>query len=398
MVAFSAAVNTYSSQQWTSSNTSVATVNSSGSVTAVSPGSTTITGVFSVNGTNYQLSFPLTVTELEDGIYFLQNKFSDLYADIPDASMTEGAQLHQWTFHGAKQQRWKFTLKYDGYYTIRSVNSGSVSYYMGVQGDSASYDVAVVLRSTDLADGTKWTVSKTSSGAYKLSAKSGGTGKALAVATLNAGQKGGLLQQRYYVNDDNYKDEWIAQPLIYGIQTFRELTSEDIRLINCHGYAMMRNDAPRGWESSFVSYCESIPQNGIIGSNDYPGVIRLTAAAYAKIDFENWLTANGYTWTYESSFSGNGESNPLEPNQYRVVLRTGIHNVQNDSGVFVKDYDFHFWYQTYDGRWANKHGFTAPELLPFGTTPFSTGSSGWKYRSYPDFYDSPIYCYIITVS
>ncbi len=59
-----------------------------------------------------------------------------------------------------------------------------------------------------LSDGTKWTVSKTSSGAYKLSAKSGGTGKALAVATLNAGQKGGLLQQRYYVNDDNYKDEW----------------------------------------------------------------------------------------------------------------------------------------------------------------------------------------------
>ena len=47
-----------------------------------------------------------------------------------------------------------------------------------------------------LSDGTKWTVSKTSSGAYKLSAKSGGTGKALAVATLNAGQKGGLLQQR----------------------------------------------------------------------------------------------------------------------------------------------------------------------------------------------------------
>ena len=80
------------------------------------------------------------------------------------------------------------------------------------------------------------------------------------------------------------------------------------------------------------------------------------------------------------------------------MLRTGIHNVQNDNGVFVKDYDFHFWYQTYDGRWANKHGFTAPELLPFGTTPFSTGSSGWNLGSYPDFYDSPIYCYIITVS
>ena len=80
---------------------------------------------------------------------------------------------------------------------------------MGVQDDSSSYDVPVVLRSTDLADGTKWIVNKTSSGAYKISAKTGGSGKALAVATENADKKGGLLLQRYYVNDDNYKDEWL---------------------------------------------------------------------------------------------------------------------------------------------------------------------------------------------
>ena len=390
-------MNTYSSHQWTSSDTAVATISSDGSVTAVSPGSVTMRGTFKVNGTFYQVSFPLTVTELADGVYYLQNKFSDLYADIPNASMTEGAQLHQWTFHGAKQQRWKFTLKYDGYYSICSVNSGSVSYYMGVQNDSSSYDVAVVLRSTNLADGTRWTVNKTASGAYRISAKTGGSGKALAVATENADKKGGLLQQRYYVNDDNYKDEWIAQPAIFGIQTYREIEEHDYENINCHGYAMMRNDIPKDWCPLFENYCSNAPYTELFGQIVFSEEVKQSAGEYAKMDFENWLTENGYTWEYETGFSGNGENNPVGMNQYRVVMRTGIQIIIKDNRVY-KQFDFHFWYQTYDGRWANKHGKQAPELLPIGVTPFSTSTSGWDADGFANFYDGPIYSYIITVN
>ena len=75
-------------------------------------------------------------------------------------------------------------------------------------------------------------------------------------------------------------------------------------------------------------------------------------------------------------------------------------------------YDYHFRYQTYDVRWANKHGQTPSDPLDYGITPFSTGTSGWGLNlgqqlypdgqtiehNYSDFYDSEIFSYIITVS
>ena len=97
----------------------------------------------------------------------------------------------------------------------------------------------------------------------------------------------------------------------------------------------------------------------------------------------------------------------LAPNQYRVVLRTGFHNFYDDGQLLIiANYDYHFWYQTYDGRWANKHGDEEPEWLPNGTTPFSLGSSGWALNAtgidgteyvHEDFYDGTINSYIITI-
>ena len=85
---------------------------------------------------------------------------------------------------------------------------------------------------------------------------------------------------------------------------------------------------------------------------------------------------------------------------------------ENGKELYGK-YDYHFWYQTYDGRWANKHGHlsvSAPELLDYGETPYSTSTSGWNLSSYimdesgnyvlvseiGNFYNSPMYFFIIT--
>ena len=80
-----------------------------------------------------------------------------------------------------------------------------------------------------------------------------------------------------------------------------------------------------------------------------------------------------------------------------MVLRAGIHYEKTLKNTIIH-YDYHFWYQTYDGRWANKHGSMEQELLPVGTTPFTEGSSGWALGNYEDFYDGEVYSYIITVN
>lgn len=196
---------------------------------------------------------------------------------------------------------------------------------------------------------------------------------------------------------------------IYGAKLFRTLPSSMYTAINCHGYAMFRNDKPSGWTNTVSTYLSSIQTNSNIGNNDYSSIIRHQISECTKNDFEAWLTDNGYTYQIDSSFSNNGQNRILQSNQYRVVLRTGFHNV---SQRFIEAiYDYHFWYQTYDGTWANKHGstqFSAPEHLPNGISPESAATTGWNLDfldnegniayTYNNFYDGDIYVYIITVN
>lgn len=41
------------------------------------------------------------------------------------------------------------------------------------------------------------------------------------------------------------------------------------------------------------------------------------------------------------------------------------------------NYDYHYWYRTNDGPWANKHGQTPSVLLPASDMPTTNSSSGW---------------------
>lgn len=103
------------------------------------------------------------------------------------------------------------------------------------------------------------------------------------------------------------------------------------------------------------------------------------------------------TFTPEDDFVHNGENSILAHDQYRVVLRTGVVLVNG-----ICKADFHFWYQTVDGRWAHKNGENPPALLPWGVTPNTPLSGGWdltvESNFVSDFYKSDIYCYIVTLS
>ena len=255
----------------------------------------------------------------------------------------------------------------------------------------------------------KWSIATADSGAYIIrpqSKEGSETDWCLSVST-GIGANGRNVQQREYTNNSDYKDEWFIQPAIYGIQEYRQLSSEELEYINCHGYAMMRDDWPEDWTVRRNSYFFNVIENTFhVGPDDYSDEVKTAISEYTRMDFEDWLNANNYNWVLEESFTGNGEDNPLSSNQYRVVLRSGIHNLSRDDGSLSVSCDYHFWYQTRDGRWANKHGAYPPELLPDGVTPFTTGSSGWTYTysddygkvyTYEDFYDGEIYSYIITI-
>ena len=127
--------------------------------------------------------------------------------------------------------------------------------------------------------------------------------------------------------------------------------------------------------------------------NTVTSEVKYIVASTAKEDFEEWLTEMNYAFIYESAFNSNGEYRPLQINQFRIVFRTGIHNIFNS--VY---YDYHFWYQTHDGTWANKHGTNAAEHLEEGVTPYTSNSSGWSLEDIECFYDGPIYAYIITLN
>ena len=332
------------------------------------------------------------------GTYYLRNEQNDMIADIEGPTMANGTEIHQWSFHGDDSQKWRLIYNTSNQsYTIRSLNSAS-NYYLSVENGAQGDGQSIVL-STSIQ--TQWKIESGEEGFKIISYTSGNTDYVLATSVSNKDNGKKLIQGDYVAGNNSYRDEWDIIPARYGTQTFRELDSSQYNDINCHGYAMMRDDNPQGWDLSVREYIVSEIDRDSYCQNTagYVEAAEIGIAQVTDIAFRQWLTDNNYTWVYEPSFTGNGENTVLSDNQYRVVMRIGSDCVCiADCSDHIIEYDYHFWYQIYDGRWANKHGtIGAPELLPEGTTPFSSNTSGWNLGSDIDFYDSPIYSYIITI-
>ena len=189
---------------WSSNDTSVVTV-SNGVLRAVGSGTTTVT-VRSVQGGKTD-SMTVAVPEFEDGTYYLKNKATKKYLDIQGPSNESGAITHQWKMHGYASQQWEFELQTSGYYKIKSVHSGL---YLSVENNSSEQNTAVVQKEFNNGSGQLWKVELLNDGAYKLTPKSGeSTNRVLASAYYGVIADGIAVQQRLFVDDTNYKDEWI---------------------------------------------------------------------------------------------------------------------------------------------------------------------------------------------
>ena len=364
------------------------------------------------NAARYEITYENNPQTISNGTYFLKNKRSGKYADLANHAIINGAYAEQWEFTGGNAQKWCFKYSHIGdYFTIHCAQSSS--YYLAVKDNSTAQDARVVIRTATvtnngkkLSDGMLWKIETTTSGAYKLTPKTGegiNETKVLAIGPNNPDSNGTEIDQRKYNDDTNYKDEWYLYEInrIYGSQIHRVLTAQQREDINCHGYAMLRDDWPWAVNYNSIGIWWYRTQLYSLTVTEINSTVKQAVDNLTKADFEEWLAQCGYTWVYESDFSSNGENRVIESNQYRVVLRAGIHFLTQDH----LECDYHFWYQTYDGTWSNKHGNTTEINLGNGITPFTQGTSGWSLKyyignvqyTYVDFYNGNIYSYIITI-
>lgn len=369
--------------------------------------------IYNGKGTTHELIIRTYTVSLKvaEGTYFFKNKEVGKYMQIDDDDEpdydTNGSIIELRDRTISRHVAWELKYVEDGYYSIVSGKSGMV---LSVpSGKLDTKEVALVQNGNSEAARQLWKITESDTGAYILRPKSGESYSSdwcMSAGDQFLGITDGLnVEQKAYTDDSNYKDEWLLEPMPYGVQKYSYSASKSV---NCHGYAMKRLDAPEDWLQLTTVYLSTVTKTEDIGNNDYSTYVKNDISENTKADFENWLDSEDYTWDYESSFTGNGEYTSLSSNQYRVVLRTGFHNLYYNGEVideYKGYYDYHFWYQTHDGRWANKHGRSPSELLPSGTTPFSSGSSGWALDytvggtsvRYTDFYDGTVYSYIITL-
>ncbi len=330
---------------WESLNPSIATVNTStGTVTGVSPGAATIQARTEINGTVMTATYYAKVTEIPNGTYFIGNKATGKYVDIKNQSMVNGTQIHQWELHGGNSQRWAFTHLGDGYYSIKSVNSTG-SYYLGVSGDSTANDTSIVLRTGSISNGMRWKISVASSGAYIITPKTGeANNRVLAVGTYLVSTDGVDIQQRDYVEDTNYKDEWSIIRMLptsgAELSYNPSLWSDDVENNNnCYAYAINNQTYNNGQ----IWYKQQ--------PGGYAGITLTTADFYypasniisaVESDFEDYSADCGENYVF------------LSVDQYEVCP-AGTYKV---ALVVAPGTDYHWYRQDSDGLWSHKPGTT----------------------------------------
>ncbi len=234
---------------WVSSHTNIATVNTSGKVTAVNYGNSIITGTFSDGET---VTFTVDIMSIPEGTYFLRNKQVGYYADIEGPTMANGTEIHQWTFNGNNSQKWIFEYHGSGYYSLKSANS-TTAYYLGVKDDLDAEKTPVVLRSGAITIGMLWRVTTTTSGAYRLTPKTGNWCLATTVSTQTNGDK--LHQDWYAGENQSYRDEWYLHEEDYFMHALTNefgFTNDQAAILNDMYYRV--RDTYSGSSNMYISW------------------------------------------------------------------------------------------------------------------------------------------------
>ena len=185
---------------------------STGRLTALKPGQIKIRATYT--GAPYIWSWTATIEESMEGTWFIQNRHESLYMQVDDDDepnyTNDGGIAEVRSFNGADYQKWIFTNAGDGYYKITSKISG---YAVTVpSGEESEEEVDLVLKPYTGSNNQKWKITLTSYGSYKIKAKSSESitdrDLVMVVQTDILYSEGLNIQQRQYIDNTSYKDEW----------------------------------------------------------------------------------------------------------------------------------------------------------------------------------------------
>ena len=184
----------------------------------------------------------------------------------------------------------------------------------------------------------------------------------------NANEKDASYRKDFLMTEGASKPEVSITYVFYGCKPY---VTENSDRINCHGYACFTRSWPEFLSGTDKKYLFS-------SSTTVAQALERT-----KSRMTAWLNANFRGRWKEVS----GDNVSLAANQWLIVMRVGKKGMQ---------YDYHFWYRTNNGPWANKHGSKASVLLPASDKPTTDSSSGWAAGVNSRFYSSKIIYYVLT--
>lgn len=191
---------------WESVNGAKVTVDSSGNITGVSSGDTTISAKKNIGNLTYSHPYDVSITAIANGTYFLKNKETECYARVLNGIFSDNQNAVQYQLAGGSSQKWTFTHLGDGYYSIKVTSSGT-DYYLGALNNSTSLNANMVIHST-FSNHKKWKVTETSDDVYKLTSKTGEANEYVLASSSSSNTGNANLIQCTYTNDSNYRDEW----------------------------------------------------------------------------------------------------------------------------------------------------------------------------------------------
>jgi hypothetical protein len=125
-------------------------------------------------GETYQRFFLCPVAIHQDKVVYIEAVHSRKYVDVSDCSRNDGAVIHQWSFTGADNQKWKMHYNsQDDTYVFESVHSGKC---LDVEGASYSQGAKVHQWSWSNGgtDNQRWKLVKVGSDTYALRSKHSG--------------------------------------------------------------------------------------------------------------------------------------------------------------------------------------------------------------------------------
>lgn len=103
-------------------------------------------------------------TGFTEPVYYIKSVKSSKCLDVPNASLTDGTKMQQYTCNGTNAQRWKLTPVGE-YYSIKNVNSGKA---LDVSGGSTADGASIIQYAYSGGNNELWKVMANGTGSFEL--------------------------------------------------------------------------------------------------------------------------------------------------------------------------------------------------------------------------------------